>query len=215
MRKYHYIYKITHPTSGAYYIGMHSTNNLDDGYFGSGSHLRRSVKKHGKSEHKMEILEFLPDREALTERERELVNAEILKDPDCLNIALGGNFAGFYVMDHKKAWEDPERRKRAGIRAKAFWEDPVYREKLEAALRARRLTEEQKEQRAVAVSASWAAMTDETRELRAAKIRATCKANYKSGVTGKFWVVNQEGRKLITPDELQSHLAQGFRRGMK
>lgn len=33
-RKHHYIYKITRD-DGFYYIGMHSTDDLDDGYFGT------------------------------------------------------------------------------------------------------------------------------------------------------------------------------------
>ncbi len=73
-RKHHYIYKITrNDGSGKYYIGMHSTDNLDDGYFGSGQILWHSIKKHGKEIHSIEILEFLTDRESLKKRERELV----------------------------------------------------------------------------------------------------------------------------------------------
>lgn len=31
-RKYHYIYKTTCLITNRYYIGMHSTDNLEDGY---------------------------------------------------------------------------------------------------------------------------------------------------------------------------------------
>ena len=88
-RKFHYIYKITRE-DGAYYIGLHSTDNLEDGYFGSGKRLWHSIHKHGKDKHIKEILEFLPDREALLAREKDLVCKELLEDVMCLNLALGG-----------------------------------------------------------------------------------------------------------------------------
>ena len=37
--KYNFIYKITNLLSGKMYVGLHSTDNLDDGYFGSGVYL--------------------------------------------------------------------------------------------------------------------------------------------------------------------------------
>lgn len=88
-KKFHYIYKITR-FDGKYYIGLHSTNNLDDGYFGSGKRLWRSIKKYGKDAHTKEIIEFLPTREELKSREKEIVNQECISDPLCMNIALGG-----------------------------------------------------------------------------------------------------------------------------
>jgi len=91
-RKFHYIYKITRTDgSGKYYIGMHSTDNLEDGYFGSGTLLWHSIKKHGKEKHVMEVLEYLPSRAALRLREKELVNQDLLKDPLCLNLKGGGD----------------------------------------------------------------------------------------------------------------------------
>jgi len=94
-RKYHYIYKITRlDKSGKYYIGMHSTDNVDDGYFGSGSLLSKSIKKHGKDKHKKDILEFLPTREALKLREKEIVNEELISDRQCMNIQPGGGGGG-------------------------------------------------------------------------------------------------------------------------
>lgn len=90
-RKFHYIYKITrNDGSGKYYIGLHSTDDVDDGYFGSGTYLWHSINKYGKEKHTMEIIEFHESRTAVKLRERELVNEELLKDPLCMNIKRGG-----------------------------------------------------------------------------------------------------------------------------
>jgi hypothetical protein len=91
---YHFIYRITNSKNGRYYIGMHSTFKIDDGYYGGGKIIKNSIKKHGKECHIKEILEFLPNRNRLAEREKQLVNEELLKDPLCMNICPGG-FGGF------------------------------------------------------------------------------------------------------------------------
>jgi len=89
-RKYHYIYKTTCIITNKFYIGMHSTDNLEDGYVGSGKRLWHSINKHGKENHVCEILEFLPDRKSLAEREKEIVNIEMLNEELCMNLSLGG-----------------------------------------------------------------------------------------------------------------------------
>lgn len=87
---FHFIYKTTR-FDGAFYIGVHSTNDKDDTYMGSGTKIRRSIKKHGTAQHTREILEFLPTREAAFEREKELISKEILADPACMNLMIGGS----------------------------------------------------------------------------------------------------------------------------
>ena len=90
-RKFHFIYKITNKLNGKFYIGMHSTDNLDDGYFGSGKYLWNSINKHGKENHEMEILEHYLSREDLTAREKELINNELLSHEMCMNLKFGGD----------------------------------------------------------------------------------------------------------------------------
>ena len=91
-RKYHFIYKTTNLINNKYYIGMHSTDKINDGYMGSGSRLWRSIQHYGKENFKVEILEHLSDRKTLKIREAEIVNKEIIKDPLCMNLALGGGY---------------------------------------------------------------------------------------------------------------------------
>jgi len=98
-KKIHYIYKTTCDVTKRYYYGMHSTNNLNDGYLGSGQRLWKSINKHGRENHSIEILEYLDDRNSLKAREKELITEDLLHDPMCMNIALGGT-GGLLNKEH-------------------------------------------------------------------------------------------------------------------
>ena len=100
-KRYHYIYKTTCKITNKFYVGMHSTDNLEDGYMGSGKRLGYSIRKHGKEKHTVEILEFLLNRSSLKSREAEIVNEQFLQDPLCMNIALGGG-GGFISKEQQR-----------------------------------------------------------------------------------------------------------------
>jgi hypothetical protein len=136
---YHFIYKTTNLINQKYYIGMHSTNDLNDGYIGSGTNLIRSIKKYGKHNFKFEIIEFLPNRKLLKEKEIEIVNKELLKDSMCLNICTGGD--GGYISEEgckkggtiamKKMWENKTFRensiKKSSERFKENWKNGIFK----------------------------------------------------------------------------------------
>jgi hypothetical protein len=77
--------------SGKYYIGCHKTDNLNDGYLGSGKHLKHANKKYGAENFKFEVLHFLHSTEDMFELERKLVNEDIVKDPMSYNLKIGGS----------------------------------------------------------------------------------------------------------------------------
>lgn len=104
-KKYHFIYKTIDTRNGNFYIGMHSTDNLNDGYIGSGLRLKKLICKHGKQIFSIEILEYLPDRESLKKREEEIVNSDLLKEDKCMNLKNGGD-GGFSNDEHKKKFFD-------------------------------------------------------------------------------------------------------------
>ena len=91
MHKYFYIYKIT-CTEGSFknkfYIGQHSTSNLDDGYKGSGKKLLDYYKKYPK-EYTKEILCYCSNKSELDIKEKYYI--EHLYNENCLNIAKGGS----------------------------------------------------------------------------------------------------------------------------
>jgi len=144
-RKYHYIYKITCIKNERYYIGMHSTDNLKDGYMGGGKRIKNSVKKHGKDAHRKDILEFFESRELLRQKEIELVTEKLINDPMCMNLQLGGG-GGFINEAHKKKWieagskagniaiknlkNDPEWIKKISNNNKKLWENKERSKKM-------------------------------------------------------------------------------------
>lgn len=87
----HYLYKTTCLITGRYYIGMHSTCNLEDGYMGSGKRLRYSLRKHGVENHKVEIITFFESRELLIEAEKKAITADMIADTNCMNLKEGGS----------------------------------------------------------------------------------------------------------------------------
>ena len=67
------VYKTTNTINGKYYIGAHRTDNLNDGYMGSGVGLKRAIAKYGKENFVTETLHTLPTEEQMYEKEKELV----------------------------------------------------------------------------------------------------------------------------------------------
>ena len=90
-KKYHYFYKITNNINNHFYYGIHSTNDLNDGYMGSGTRLKCAYKKYGIDVFSKEILMFFDTREQAAEYESEIVNESLIKDINCYNITMGGD----------------------------------------------------------------------------------------------------------------------------
>ncbi len=86
----HYVYKFTNMINGKFYIGKHSTNNLEDGYPGSGKWMKRAVKKYGIQNFHREILFEFDDEKSALDKENELVTLDLIKDKNCYNITGGG-----------------------------------------------------------------------------------------------------------------------------
>ena len=199
-RKFHYIYKITRTDgSGKYYIGMHSTDDLEDGYFGSGKLITRAIKKHGKEKHSKEILEFLSSRQELKTRERELVNEEIVNDPLCMNLRLGG--AG---------WDSSEACTVAVLGNKS-----TKRDAKAAAAKAHQTMRERGSARPWGNRSATFGMLGKTHGAETIKKMSESKTGIMNNQYGTCWVTNDLGSVKIKKDELDGYLTQGFRRGRK
>ena len=217
-KKYHYIYKTTCKVTGKFYVGMHSTNNLDDGYLGSGKILGYSRHKYGDENHVKEIVEFLPSRDALKLREKEIVNEELLKDPYCMNLTSGGTGGnigggGFFGDEHRKNFHAAGGKTTARKRADPAFNSAIN-EKISIGQKAylARNPSARVESQKLATEAAHS-------ETANAKRRATNAARgYQQGKNnnqfGKVWVTNGLMRVSIKKEKLDEYLVMGYYRGM-
>jgi len=88
------LYKTTNLINNKTYIGIHSTNKLDDGYLGSGLAMKRAIKKYGKENFKREILELCSSYDELIEREKFHVNYLWVNEITNYNLKTGGQNVG-------------------------------------------------------------------------------------------------------------------------
>ena len=89
-RKYNYFYKVTNLVNGKYYYGIHSTDDINDGYLGSGIAIRRAIEKYGKENFEIEFIKFFDTRNELVEYEKQNITEEQILDKMCYNECVGG-----------------------------------------------------------------------------------------------------------------------------
>ena len=214
----HIIYKTTNSLNSRFYIGMHSTTNIDDGYLGSGRRIKAEIKKYGKENFVREILEHLPTREALCEREAELVCEELMRDPLCLNLKNGGE--GGSHGKESEMWKRPGFKERItklqSIGNKKRWEDITYRESV---TKSNKLTWSSAELKARTASIRANAFKNKTHTVETkAKIGAK-NAEHQTGEGnsqfGTCWVTKGVKPVKIKKEQLDEYLAKGFIRGRK
>jgi group I intron endonuclease len=72
------------------YRGCHKTNNLNDGYLGSGTVLKRAIKKYGKENFQRITLEYCSNEEEMYEREKIYVDNIFIHSKQSYNLRCGG-----------------------------------------------------------------------------------------------------------------------------
>lgn len=209
----HYIYKTTCNVTGRYYIGMHSTNNLEDGYMGSGRRLRASIRKHGEDSHTKEILSFYDNRELLVEAEIKAITPEMIGDNNCMNL-MGGGDGGYISEEHykitsklggeyhaKRMKNDPEYHAEVSLRLRIAndnnWADDKIRERL---LNNKRFTDK--------------SHSEETKSKMSEAKKGTGTGSTNSQY-GTCWITREGENKKIKKEDLNQYIEDGWIRGRK
>lgn len=91
--KYKLIYQTVNLINDKNYVGQHTTDNLDDGYLGSGYNLKLAIKKYGKNSFKIRFCCFCNDQENLDKAEITYIKYfQSLDKEGGYNILPGGKF---------------------------------------------------------------------------------------------------------------------------
>lgn len=207
-KKYHYIYKTTCNVTGKYYIGMHSTDNLEDGYMGSGKRLWFSLNYHGKENHTKEILEFCEGREELKEREAEIVNEQLLNEDLCMNLMTGGQ-GGFSGEEHMMKFV------RAGGEAftKKLEEDEEFREKRRIHC-SNNMKKNIREGKIKPYDWTGRKHTDKAK-VNMSKAKSGKGLGKNNSQYGTCWVTKDGNNKKIKKEEFNTFISQGWEKGRK
>jgi hypothetical protein len=218
-RNIHYLYKITR-FDGKFYIGIHSTDNLKDNYFGSGILLKRSINKYGQNNHKLEIIEFFSNRKLAVEKEKEIVNEVLLTNSLCLNMVpggTGGNIGGggFYSKDHKSKFHSG-----GGLStSKKRKEDKIFKENIDSKISIGMKNWVNKNREKV-LSSQKAATAVARLPVAIAKRKATYlitghSKGEKNPNFGKIWINNGINKLGVKKEVLQEYLNNGYCLGRK
>lgn len=134
---YYLIYKITNNLNGKIYIGQHQTDNLDDGYMGSGQNIKRAINKYGLENFTKEILYYCTDWDTMNSMEEVVVNQDFVDREDTYNLRLGGSRGAFSEESLSKMSEShkghiiPEvTREKLSDSTKRMWQNSEVREKI-------------------------------------------------------------------------------------
>lgn len=205
---YHYIYKTVCKITNRFYIGMHSTSNLNDGYIGSGKRLWNSINKHGKENHSIEILEWHDSREDLKNREIELITEDLLKDPMCMNLKHGGT-GGNIGKDGEIFGGD-------GFKgSQLYWSDPInlsHRAAIASNTLKRRWKKGELDFTGDKNGFKGKSHTSDSKRL-IGKINSEKQKNSGNSQFGRLWINDGTTNKKLSQSELPMYLERGWYRG--
>lgn len=214
---YFTIYKTTCTANGKYYIGQHQTEDLEDGYLGSGKHIKRAIKKYGRESFTKEILFVLNSFEEMDAKEAELITKEVLDDPLCMNHAYGGNAGNFQKLNENGLNNSVGQCRKAGRALKCKLDtDPDFRRKYSLAVSKGCSSEKRREaaklrnQRHPNFKGKTHSESSKLKISGSMKGKGSGSANSQSGTC---WVFDGITTKKIKLEELPAHLSDGWQRG--
>lgn len=209
-KRFHFTYKTTNLINGRYYLGMHSTNRIDDGYLGSGKRLYYELSKYGRNNFKFEILEQFNSREQLVQAEINLITEQDVKNSNCLNLKSGGE-GGFTLEQTRNGG------KISGAKhAERMKNDPEFKKRISEGVSRRsreRLLQDKENYPLIKYRASWAGKKHSQESIEKMKeVKKSHGIGVGNSQYGTCWITNEiQNRKIFKGDLIP----EGWRLGRK
>lgn len=219
-KKFNYIYLITNMINDTYYIGMHSTDNLDDGYFGSGKRLKYSINKYGKESFLFEKLYYYKTRKEVRDAEEKLVCCKLLQDPLCLNLRTGGE--GGDTVTYTENPELARQRNKGWFDRFTELEKIEYKEKVKAGVKKwkdehpEKFDERQQHVKATRMNKGSYNHSEETKKLIAINNKSSSQEvrdKISKTILGRIWIKKENNSKQIDKNELSFYISEGWTKG--
>lgn len=123
----HYIlYQITNLINGKIYVGVHSTETLNDGYMGSGKQIKAAIEKYGIANFRRDILATFDTPEMMWDSEAKLVNEEFVARRDTYNMKTGGIGSWSHISKENNRVNSSKGGKTRGQQASNWFKDPQW-----------------------------------------------------------------------------------------
>lgn len=84
--RHHFTYEITNLITGEFYLGVHSTDDIEDGYMGSSVYLSRDINKLGAENFSRSILKTFDTRKEALFNECEIITKRLVECEFCYNL---------------------------------------------------------------------------------------------------------------------------------
>jgi len=197
---YGYIYLTTNNINGKRYIGKKVSESFVENYYGSGTYIRKALKKYGKTNFTVAIIEECNSREELNRKERFWIKRyNAVESKEFYNLAVGGE--GF-----SKGMRFSDEHKQKLAEGKVGENNPNYQKK-------------PNENQARGLEIGWHLPASEKHKKRLSEIRTGCEVSEETrkklseAGKGKRTINNGKITKRVNEHELEWYLSNGWVRG--
>lgn len=105
----HILYETTNLINGKKYVGLHSTDNLNDGYLGSGVALNHAINKYTIDCFHRVILHERNTREEIIQLEEKIVDDAFMTRSDTYNLRTGGRTGVIHSMETRRRMSEAQK----------------------------------------------------------------------------------------------------------